>query len=196
MRDETLSCGRALIHPGSTPICTHPGMCKTPWVHPGCHSWMAQGCHSHSLEGLRARSSVPAQVHEGAPNPAPGGETHCREVSARFSLMARAMALPPSSCSRLAARLQGQSAQVTQEKLQGHHGAIWVPSWGPWHLLQLPEGAVAPQGMGDGRAALLADGILPEAGKDTGWGGAAKAGLHQLLPSAPFASCSGAETTD
>lgn len=40
-------------------------------------------------------------------------ETHWRDVSARFSFMAKAMALPPSSCSRLAAKLEAED--------RGHH---------------------------------------------------------------------------
>lgn len=40
-------------------------------------------------------------------------ETHWRDVSAWFSFMAKAMALPPSSCSRLAAKLEAQN--------RGHH---------------------------------------------------------------------------
>lgn len=40
-----------------------------------------------------------------------------------------------------------------------------MPSWGPWDLLQLPEGAVGAQGTGNGRAPLLADGVLPQAGE-------------------------------
>lgn len=123
MAGEASGCERAPIHPGSTPICTHPGMHKTPWVHPGCHSTppmrVTQGCHCHSLEGLRARSSVPARVHARGFKPSQAqGETHWRDVSARFSLMAAAMALPPSSYSRLAARLEGQRTQVTHEKLR------------------------------------------------------------------------------
>lgn len=115
------------------------------------------------------------------------GETHWRDVSARFSFIAKAMALPPSSYSRFAAKLEGgdrgrKSCTQSLGQLQQHCAAAWVPSWGLQDLLQLPEGAVGPQGAGDGRAPLLADRVLPQAGeRDRAWRGAAKAGL-QLLP--------------
>lgn len=87
---------------------------------------VTQGCHCHSLEGLRARSSVPARVHARGFKPSQAqGETHWRDVSARFSLMATAMALPPSSYSRLAARLEGQRTQVTHEKLRTTPETPW-----------------------------------------------------------------------
>ena len=87
-------------------------------------------------------------------------------MSARFSFIAKAMALPPSSYSRFAAKLEAgdrgrRSCTQSLGQVQRHHAAAWVLSWGPWDLLQLPEGAVGPQGAGDGGAPLLADGVLP-----------------------------------
>lgn len=132
MRGEAWGCECALIHPGSTPICTHPGMCSTPWVHlggPGVPLSQPGGAEAEGQE----QCPCPCPCKELQTQPL-AGETHCRDVSARFSLMAKAMALPPSSCSRLAAKLQGQRTQVTHEKLrtapgtpQGGLGALLGP---------------------------------------------------------------------
>lgn len=132
----------------------------------------------HSSQGVMSQPGG-AGGQEQCPCPCPcqglrPRDTHWREVRAWFSLMAKAMAWPPSSHSRLAARLQGHRTQVTQEKLRTAPGTAWGGLGAlvgpPWDLLQLPEGAVAAQGTGDGRAPLSADGVLPEAGERHGPG--------------------------
>lgn len=108
-------------------------------------------------------------------------------MSALFSFIARAMALPPSSYSRLAAKLGAEdrheshvvwdiSSDTTQQR-----GALLAP----WDLLQPPEGVVGPQGAGDGRAPLLADGVLPEAGERQRLGGEHQ-GRASAAPPAPL----------
>lgn len=69
-----------------------------------------------------------------------------------------------------------------------------MPSWGPWDLLQLPEGAVGPQGAGDGGAPLLADGVLPKAGQRHRAGEERPRQGIGCSPTAPLAPRSGAET--
>lgn len=117
-------------------------------------------------------------------------ETHWRDVSARFSFMAKAMALPPSSCSRLAAKLEAED--------RGHHhtqvgmapySRLGAPP-GPWNLLKLPQGAVGAQGMGDGGATLLADGVLSQAGETLGLGRSAGGPSAPHSPLVPLQGCS------
>lgn len=110
------------------------------------------------------------------------GKTHWRDVSTRFSFIAKAMALPPSSYSRFAAKLEAgdrghKSHTRSLGQLQHRHAAVWVPSRGPRDLLQLLEGAVGPQGTGDGGAPLFADGILPQAGERHGAGKELREGI-------------------
>lgn len=61
---------------------------------------------------------------------------------------------------------------------------------GPLDLLQLLEGAVGAQGMGDGGAALLADGILPQTGETPGLGRSMGGPSAPHHPLAPLQGCS------
>lgn len=95
---------------GSAPIHSHPAQWRQD---PGGPSAMAQPIshgrvtHSPSLEGPRPGSSVPApRPHKRLQTIQVQGKTHWRDVSARFSFIANAMALPPSSYSRFAAKLE------------------------------------------------------------------------------------------
>lgn len=144
----------------------------------------------HSLEGLRARSNVPAHIHARALRPRQGLRfaqgTLTAGTSGPGSLRwprrwpcprHRAAGWPPSWGDRGL-----KSHRRSWGQLQGQHRVVWVPSWGPWDLLQLPEGAVAPQGTGDGRAPLLADGVLPEAGERHGAGSSSQGRAGPAAP--------------
>lgn len=110
-------------------------------------------------------------------------ETHWRDVSARFSFMAKAMALPPSSCSRLAAKLEAED--------RGHHhtqvgmalysrlGAPRVHgTYSSFLRVQLVRRAWAIAGP----PSLLME-FSRKLGKHWGWGGAQGG---RLLPTAPW----------
>lgn len=92
-----------------------------PWVHPGWHStppmegrpreatltaWQGWGPGAVSLPCIHARGFKPRQVQ---------GETYWRDVSARFSFIAKAMALPPSSYSRFAAKLEARDRECKSQ---------------------------------------------------------------------------------